>query len=162
MEKGYTKMGGIIQSLVVVALLCGCLGGSPTSPPNGQTPESSSTSVTSTVLGEATTLTTVGGNPQVDFSQVSVSISGCDDDYYMNAMVAGYVTNNGVKTIDAVPIVTQLLTETGEVVSGGEKTTVITNLKPGERQQFSIVYEKPPQWKKCRASVNGDWTHQST
>ncbi|MCX6695462.1 MAG: FxLYD domain-containing protein [Candidatus Altiarchaeota archaeon] len=162
MEKNYKKMGDLIKSLVFVALFCGCLGGSPTIPSNEQALESSLTSLPSIVLSEATTSTTVEDNSQVDFSQVSVSIAGCDDDYYNNSMVAGYVTNNGVKTIDAVPIVTQLLTEAGEIVSGGEKTTMITNLNPGENRQFSVVYEQPPQWAKCRASVNGEWVQQST
>lgn len=94
---------------------------------------------------------------KVDFSQVSVSIDGCADDVYNNSMIAGYVTNNGVKTMDAVPIVTQLLTPEGVVVSGGEKTTTVNNLKPGETQKFSATYVTPPPWKKCRASVNGNW-----
>ncbi len=97
-----------------------------------------------------------------DYSAVSAALAGCDDDYWGNAMVAGYVTNNGVRTLDAVPVVTRLLTPADEVVPGGEKTTLILGLKPGEKRKFSVVYEKPPAWKKCRASVNGDWTGQPT
>jgi hypothetical protein len=64
--------------------------------------------------------------------------------------------------MDSVPIVTQLLTSEGEVVSGGEMKIVITNLNPGETQKFSATYVTPPSWKKCRASVNGVWAIPSS
>lgn len=100
-------------------------------------------------------------NSPADYSKVSVSIDACADDDYMNAMVAGYATNNGENMFESVPIVTQLLNSEGQVVAGGEKSTTLTNLKAGETQKFSVIYEKPPQWKKCKASVNGDWNIDS-
>ena len=162
-EKIGSIYGYALMAVVLLTLGSGCIGDQSGSSDNGQTPPVKATIrelASSSTLAPATTQTTA--RSQTDFSQVSVLIAGCDSDYYGNAMVAGYVTNNGVRTIDAVPIVTQILTSTGEVVLGGEKTTVINNLKPGERQNFSVVYEKPPQWEKCRASVNGVWTVPST
>jgi hypothetical protein len=138
-----------LKAVILLTLSSGCMGSQFGNSDYGQNQPT---------ITQATTLTTVGSSPPVDFSQVSVFIAGCDDDAYNNSMVAGYVTNNGVNVINTVPIVTRLLNSSDEVVFGGEKTTVITNLKPGERQQFSVVYVKPPAWAKCRASVNGVWT----
>lgn len=154
-------------AVILLALSSGCIGGQDRNSDYGQSPPVTTTkatvqesSVSSTILqiAQVTTSTSVGDNSQADFSQVSVSLAICNDDDYNNSVVAGYVTNNGGIMIEAVPIVTRLLTDAGEVVSDGEKTIVITNLKPGESQKFSVVYEKPPHWEKCRASVNGVWT----
>jgi hypothetical protein len=164
-------MGGMIYAyaltaVILLALGSGCIGGQPGYSVYGQNPPATAAQATEQTLTtapaapattQAKTPTTLGDMSQVDFSQVSVSIAGCDNDYYMNALVAGYATNNGVAVLGSVPIVTQLLTSEGDVVSGGEKTTVITNLNPGETQKFSVVYEKPSKWNKCRASVNGNW-----
>ncbi|MFH0863021.1 MAG: FxLYD domain-containing protein [Candidatus Altiarchaeota archaeon] len=158
--------GGIFPyALLVVVLLTlssGCLGGQTgytvyNPNPPATIAKSTIQTLTEDTTAPSTTQATVVDTVQADFSKVSVAVDGCDDDYYMNAMVAGYVTNNGAKMMAAVPIVTQLQSSEGNVVSGGEKTTVITNLNPGETQKFSVIYVTPPQWKKCRASVNGDW-----
>ena len=167
----------LLSVVIMLTLSSGCMGGQTGYSVYIQNPPTTTLTpgnVAAPVVTQPTTPTTVGDSPQAttqttvvdttqsDFSQVSVALEGCDDDYYMNAMVAGYVTNNGAKAVGSVPIVTQLLTSEGDVVPGGEKTTVITNLNPGETQKFSNIYVTPPAWKKCRASVNGDWTRQST
>jgi len=105
--------------------------------------------VTSTTSQPTTTSTL----HEFDYSRLVVQLAGCDDDYWGNAMVAGYVTNTGSETAEAFTVVAYLKTEEGEVVDGGVKEISLSNLAPGESKSFSAVYTKSPAWKKCQAKI---------
>jgi len=106
---------------------------------------------TTTIPATSTTppTTPAGYDPQ----DLNVLIAGCDDDYYMNAVVAGYVQNLGDTTVKNVVLVTELQDANGNPVEGGVKEQVIKEIPAGMQVKFTQTYEQPPAWKKCRAYI---------
>lgn len=96
-------------------------------------------------------ITTTTYPPQFDRNDLSVRIVGCDDDFYKNAMVAGYAINLG-SVAASVVLVTEIQDNDGDPVEGGVKQQQIT-IPPNSQVQFSQTYTKPPSWKKCRAYI---------
>jgi len=82
---------------------------------------------------------------------VSVFIAGCDDDYYNDTMVAGYVTNVGNGSSGAFYLTVQLQDEGGNLVPGGMKLLEETSLEPRESRKFSVIFNQSSAWKRCAA-----------
>ncbi len=112
------------------------------------TPSTQAVSPTTTsTIPSATTSTTQPFNAE----DVLVQLAGCDSDDYGNAMVAGYVSNPTTQDIGGFRVVTELQTAGGEVVAS--KHVVVLGLPAGTTRPFSVVYQQPPAWTKCRAYV---------
>lgn len=91
--------------------------------------------------------------PSYDKSTLSVQLAGCDDDYYGNAMVAGYVSNLGQSRAENVFVVAELQDAGGKPIPQGSKTLIINHVDAKMKVKFSTVFEKPSTWKKCRAYI---------
>ena len=145
-------------SLAVSVMLCGCIctSGLPAGQ-NGVVPNS--VGEPSTLPPEQATTATVEPTTstvaQADGSQVTVSVPVCSDDDYHNAMVAGYVTNNGRQMLPSVEITAKLENVDGSAVEGGLKTITVSDISPRESRKFAVTFEKPPKWVRCRAFVGG-------
>jgi hypothetical protein len=126
------------------------------SPPEDALHQQTTAYATTTTIARRleTTHTTIAV-PLADYdkSALSVMIAGCDDDYYKNAMVAGYVVNTGEKTASNVVLITELQDASGQPVEGGVKEQTIREIAPGYQVPFTQVYLTPPNWSKCRAYI---------
>ena len=78
----------------------------------------------------------------------------CADDDMGNAMVTGYLHNPGEKSAHQVTVVARLKDGDGNVVDGGQKKMVIESISPGDTKKFSMVYEEPGQWHRCRLFID--------
>jgi hypothetical protein len=114
---------------------------------------STETSTTTTSQTTQTTLPITTTTYKLDLSQVSIQLAGCDDDYYGNAMIAGFIINFGETTIPRLSIRTELQDDDGIGIADGVKTLEINSLKPNEQRKFSVVYQSPGNWQKCNAKV---------
>ncbi|MFH1403646.1 MAG: FxLYD domain-containing protein [Candidatus Altiarchaeota archaeon] len=164
-------MERVMMAILSAALFFGCLSeGSPAdgnvdvsqtiinvSPTTTVAPSVTETTTTvtatTTTLDSTTTLLATTTSLVFDYDSLTVMIAGCDDDYYHNAMIGGYVTNNGDRTIPNVDVVVYLEDSDGQVLDGVGERIMVESLKPGERRQFKATIIKPGSWSKCRAEA---------
>jgi hypothetical protein len=104
-----------------------------------------STVETATTLDEPTTTT----NAVEEVFDVIAWVDGCDEDYYGNAMVAGFVENRGHKTASNVEVLAVLMDADSQAIDDGQKRITVDSLKPGETRGVSQVFISPGEWEKC-------------
>jgi hypothetical protein len=150
-----------LVAIVLLAHLCGCIC-SPAIPATKEDVVPNQAEVTSTVPettleAPATTLESITSSTVVadDLSQVAVSVPICLHEASNNARVSGYVTNNGRRMLSSVVVRVKLEMEDGSAVSGGLKTIRVDDLSPRESRNFTVAFEKPPNWVRCRAFLPG-------
>jgi len=118
----------------------------------------SSSSTSSTTLAAppplpVTTSTFAPGTYRFDYSELDLQELACAEDDFGNAMAAGRVYNPTKKTALDVVVWAQLKDDDGDVVPGGARKVEIASIAPKGGVKFSAVFEKPPEWEKCRIFV---------
>jgi len=109
-----------------------------------------SSSITSTSL---TTTTNAAIEEPFDYSKLDIQNPICSDDDFGNAIVAGYIHNPTERAARDIVIWTHLQKSSGTIIDGGAKSLVVDSIAPGATKKFSVVYEDPPSWKKCRVFI---------
>ena len=85
--------------------------------------------------------------------KMSIEIVGCDNDYYRNAMVAGWLVNLDDATAYNIPLVAEIQSSGGIPVEDGVREFTVSNVPPMSKTKFSVVFEKTSTWKKCRVYI---------
>ncbi|MFC2162672.1 Kazal-type serine protease inhibitor domain-containing protein [Candidatus Altiarchaeota archaeon] len=104
--------------------------------------------VTSTIIP---TSTSIPESIDLGADDLTVEMAGCADDDYGNAIVAGFIENNG-DSRQKVILVTELQDDDGEPIQDGVQKKPY-EIQAGSRIKFSQTYDQPGDWYKCRAYI---------